>query len=138
MSQVYNIAVLRFSLNFKEMSTNQAYNIFKGILGEPEEVEYELEWNGDDFVSTDNISSFSYPCKKGSYVPRQADNGVWYLDYLLDEERASCDGLDISESLEDLKKIENKTYDMFPIHVERGCKLKVYDWYSGSDMPVTW
>lgn len=138
MSDIYNVAVLRFRLASSNITTNQALNLFRGMLGEPKEIEYKSEWNGETFVVTDKVDYFLYDNKKGKYVPRQADNGDWFLDYLLDGEKESSDGLTISESLDNLKQIEVETYNNFSTQLKRGCKLKVYDWYSGSDMPVTW
>lgn len=51
--------------------------------------------------------------------------------------KESSDGLNISESIYNLKQIEVETYNTFPTQLKRSCKLKVYDWYSDSDMPVT-
>lgn len=87
MSDIYNVAVLRFRLASSNITTNQALNLFRGMLGEPKEIEYKSEWNGETFVVTDKVDYFLYDSKKGKYVPRQADNGDWFLDYLLDGKR---------------------------------------------------
>lgn len=46
---------------------------------------------------------------------------------ITDGEKESSDGLNISESLDNLKQVEVETYNNFPTQLKRGCKLKVYN-----------
>lgn len=64
------------------------------------------------------------------------DTGNWYLDYLLAKPSESCDDCDITISLSELNEIYNKTKERFKGYLEEECKVKVYEWYTGCDMPV--
>ena len=83
MSDVSNFGVLRFKFKKEFESKNEMYMFIKDFLGEPDEVEYKSNWNGKEFIKTDEVDFFSYSEKVGSYSVISDDDGLWYLDYHL-------------------------------------------------------
>lgn len=106
-------------------------------MGEPTEIEHESKWIDEKWVSTDEVVHFQYDDTKGNYNIRQdCETGEWYIDYLLDDHKESCDDVNVSIGLDELISIREKTLNKFSGIISEECKIKVYDWYSGCDMPI--
>lgn len=137
MSDVKNYGALRFKFTREFKSTNEMYHFIRGILGEPVDIDYVSNWNGSEFVTTDEVEHFEYPFKKGSYVVLKGDSDdVWYLDYLLLDMCDNYQDLEVSLDLEELNNIRLKTLDKFPNSISDECKIKIVEWYTCSEMPV--
>ena len=136
MSDVSNFGVLRFKFKKEFESKNEMYMFIKDFLGEPDEVEYKSNWNGKEFIKTDEVDFFSYSEKVGSYSVISDDDGLWYLDYHLINSGANYQDLDVSLDLEKLNDIKSKTFDKFPNLLYDSCKVKIFEWYTGCDIPV--
>lgn len=132
MSEVRSYRVLRFKFKKEFSNTNEMYTFIKDFLGEPDEVDYKSSL--DD--KTDEVDYFSYKEKVGSYSVVSDNNGLWYLDYHLIESCENYQDLDVSLDLDELNSIKCKTFDKFPNLLYDSCKLKVFEWYTGCDMPV--
>lgn len=141
MSTVMSYSAVRFRFNKEFSSTHEMYEFIKTYLGEPNRVAYKLEWSEvkKKFIVTNEIEHFSYLERKGEYVVLQSyETGDWYLDYMLEDSVESNDDLNISISLSKLKDIERSTRERFVGCLEEGCKLKIFEWYTGCDMLVNY
>lgn len=136
MSDVSNFGVLRFKFKKEFESKNEMYMFIKDFLGEPDEVEYKSNWNGKEFIKTDEVDFFSYSEKVGSYSVISDDDGLWYLDYHLINSGANYQDLYVSLDLDNLNDIKLKTFDKFPNLLYDNCKVKIFEWYTGCDIPV--
>ena len=136
MSDVSNFGVLRFKFKKKYKSLNDFYNEVKEILGEPDELRYKSNWNGKEFVETDEICYFSYEEKAGNYSIRIDGDENKYLDYHLIDSDTNYQDLYVSLDLEKLNDIKSKTLNKFPNLLYSDCKLKIFEWYTGCDMPI--
>ena len=136
MSDVSNFGVLRFKFKKKYKSLNDFYNEVKEILGEPDELRYKSNWNGEGFVETDEICYFSYEEKVGNYFIRIDGDENKYLDYHLIDSDTNYQDLYVSLDLDNLNDIKLKTFDKFPNLLYDNCKVKIFEWYTGCDIPV--
>lgn len=134
MSEMRSYCAIRFKFtkNFADM--NEMYNFIRNILGEPKEICYKSNWTGEEFVKTDEVEYFEYSEEKGNYVIQHGDG--WYLDYMLDDSRECYEDIDVSLDFNELIEIRNKTLEKFKGCISDECKLKVFEWYDGTDMPV--
>ena len=136
MSDLYNYGVLRFKFKKEFESKNEMYMFIKDFLGEPDEVAYKSNWNGKEFIKTDEVDFFSYSEKVGSYSVISDDDGIWYLYYHLINSGVNYQDLDVSLDLDNLNDIKLKTFDKFPNLLYDSCKVKIFEWYTGCDIPV--
>ena len=125
--EVFIFGVLRFKFKKKYKSLNDFYNEVKEILGEPNELRYKSNWNGKEFVKTDEICYFSYEEKAGNYSIRIDDENK-YLDYHLIDSDTNYQDLYVSLDLDNLNDIKLKTFDKFPNLLYDSCKVKIFEW----------
>lgn len=138
MSDVKNYGALNFKFSKKFEDFNEAYNVLRGVLGEPSIVEYESYWDGKEFVKTDKVEYFSYGEKKGSYVVYKDDfSDDWYLDYLIIDLDENYQDLSIFIDLNKLNSIKDEVVSKLPDILFNECRLKVFEWYTGTDIPTT-
>lgn len=137
MSEMRSHASLRFKFKKSYESADELLKELRGILGEPEVIDYESEWNGEAFVDTAVVENFQYKEVAGNYiVVRNYTSGEFFLDYLLTTPCDSCDDINISLDFDELQKIMEMTLCKFPDLVEEKCMIKIFEWYNGCDMPV--
>lgn len=139
MSTVMSYSAVRFKFKPKFNSVHEMYEFITYYLGEPNCVDYVSEWNNDEntYIPTEEVEYFSYFETKGSYVTVYDYNtGDWYLDYMLEDSVESCDDMNVSVSFDELANIRNKTFEKFKGCLEEDCKLKIFEWYTGCDMPI--
>lgn len=135
MSEMSSYSALRFKFNKKFESVNDFYNFIKGYIGEPEDKTFKSIWNGKEYEKTEIIESFYYPMDKDNLVPRYKDS-QWYLDYVLESPKEIYDDINISLDFENLVVLRNSIVKKFGDTLSRDCKVKVVEWYNGSDMPL--
>ena len=87
-------------------------------------------------METDEICYFSYEEKAGNYSIRIDDDENKYLDYHLIDSDTNYQDLYVSLDLDNLNDIKLKTLDKFPNLLYNSCKVKIFEWYTGCDIPV--
>lgn len=120
MSCVESKLVLRLELPFlKGKSNTEAYEYFKDILGEAEELD---EWKGE-------VEYFNY---QGKVQPITDYQGSWGADYVLYD---SSENMDYNGSILEVNERAKEIASMFNMS-EKDVKLFAYNWYNGGDEPV--
>lgn len=136
MSDMRNYGCLRFKL--KEGATwNSWYEYLRKRLGEPKQVEYKSEWvtSLKKFERTDEIEYFCYGHGADAYEIVCSDEGIFYLDYILYNELDDGD-MSVKLSMGNLSDMVLSTREIFGDAIVGEPMLLLYNWYTGSEMPV--
>lgn len=140
MGTVMEMAILRFKMKSGFSSKSNVLEKVRGVLGEPETIEYDMEWNSskEQFESTSEVAYFSYPQVKCGYNIVWDEDDNYYLDYYLDYPHESLDDTNFSIDVGYLNSKVSEILEKFGSLVLPEARLKVFCWYTGCDMPVEW
>ena len=112
--------------SLKGKSKSEALKFFRGILGEPSEID---EWD-------DEIDYFPY---EGRIRPcHDYSSERWGVEYILLHEsdyNVYVEMDNIGATLEEISEIAEKLENMFNVNKD-DVKLIYYTWYNGSDEPI--
>lgn len=137
MSDMRTEGVVRFKIVENVDNLTEFYNRIQPILGDARYLDYKDNWNGVEYVKTEEIEHFSYSRVENTFIVcYDYNNGNWYVDYILASGLQGEDDLKITLGLDELMNIRDKAVALFGSMICPICKIVVYDWYTGSDEPI--
>ncbi len=134
MSEMRVYGALRFKIN-EGYTITELLGLLRGILGEPEDVEYASKYIDGEFIKTDEVEYFYYG---GDYRFVCDDVGRLYLDYVLFDEEDEYSDENKVLPLDELLALQSDIVNKFGSIVIEECRVVFTEWYTGTDMPVIW